>query len=340
MIDHGALLYLVRLCGLIRPVTVTTAAVVISIGSVFFISEALSRTKTLAEDSTNGSHSNPLIPNFDDNMVDWRILPSLDVEFVLTEQVEQWLEATKRETIQENCLQWIQTNDRWILGHVILIRLFGLAEYCTEIRDEAFVVHLHGLTVAIQTEQGKSRQTVKSVPDPAEQREKIVRYWDLLEHHGAEKFAKFRPPIVTDDKQPKTLSSDPTQVQQLVDELLQKGPRWVPVGLGSPSPVFDAESMNLLKLYKREASEACIKRLLRDDSWESAHLILCSLHATKTRTHEEWIKNQCHLVIDGLTIDINVEPEEPRIHPVYSNPEFEKHFLRHRWLVRTNKMSL
>ena len=340
MIDHGALLYRVRLCGLIRSVTVTIAAVVISITSIFFISEASSRSETLAEDLTNGPNPNPPIPSFDDDMVDWRILPSLDVEFVLAEPVEQWLEATKRETILENCLQWIHTNDRWILGHVILIRLFGLAEYCTEFRDEAFVVHLHGLTVAIQTEQGQSRQTAKSVPDPAEQKENIVRYWDLLEHHGAEKFAKFRPPIVTDDKRPKTRSTDPTKVPQLVDKLLQKGPRWVPVGLGSPSPVFDADSMNLLRLYKREASEACIKRLLRDDCWESAHLILCSLHATRTRTHEEWIKNQCHLVIDGLTIDVKVEPEEPRIRPVYSHAEFEKHFLRHRWLVRTKKMSL
>lgn len=329
-----------RLSALIRSVTVTTAAIVISITSIFFISGALSRTKTLADDSANGQNLTAPIPSFEDKMVDWRILPSFDVEFVLTEQVEQWLEATERETIQENCLQWIHTNDRWILGHVILIRLFGLAEYCTEFRDEAFVVHLHGLTVAIQTEQGTFRQTVKSVPDPAEQRENIVRYWDLLEHHGAEKVAKFRPPIVTNHKWPETRSPDPTKVQQLVDALLQKGPRWVPVGLGSPSPDFDAESMDLLKLYKREASEACIKGLLQDDSWESAHLILCSLHATRTRTHEEWINNQCHLVIDGLTIDINVEPKEPRIRPVYSHTEFEKHFLRHRWLVRTKKMSL
>ncbi len=77
-----------RLAALIRSVTVTTALIVISITSIFFIAGTLSTTKSLADDSANGPNPDPPILSFDDNMVEWRILPSLDVEFVATQEVE------------------------------------------------------------------------------------------------------------------------------------------------------------------------------------------------------------------------------------------------------------
>lgn len=303
---------------------------------------ALLLCDTAGADAASSSAQASVVPGFEwadtisNDSVMWEITPSLDVVPVLDDSAMRLARHDDAEAVIKLCLAMLEEEQRCVAGHVILCQIFGRVHPCIEFRDGAVHIFLHSLEVEMRLSYDEVPRNTAVIPSLPEQSVRLDSYWHLLRRVGIESFGRFNlgiPGVISDNEDGG--NTDVESLDTLVSQLLLDGPDWKPLGLGIPCPVFDTQTILTLRRHRGEVTPMCLEALQSDELWIAAHMLLTQIYATNTMSRHTASATGWDINIDGLTVEIQLVGEQRSIDSAYPRADFERHYIRHRWLMRT-----